>query len=182
MNVSRRRVLFALAGIAGILVAIRFLGNREATVFGLPPRPSPNAPDPHFPNGMNRPQPTTADGRAVTLANQKELREDVSRRYGTVSELKEQVEKTEANSMPSAWALEESPKRKTGSAGQGSGQRLIDHLLCFHGKLRECKICGKEKFFHLFLIDFPLQAKESCVSLKRSKRRGTFQGITERGT
>ena len=44
------------------------------------------------------------------------------------------------------------------------------------------EVCGQEKFFHLFLIDFPLQAKESCVSLKMSKRRGTFQGITERGT
>ena len=63
-----------------------------------------------------------------------------------------------------------------------SREWLIEHLLCFHGKPRERKICGKENFFHLFIIDFPLQAEESCVSLKTSKRRGTFQGITERGT
>jgi hypothetical protein len=48
---------------------------------------------------MNGPQPTTTDGRAVALASQKELREDVSRLYGMVSELKEQVERTDANSM-----------------------------------------------------------------------------------
>ena len=32
------------------------------------------------------------------------------------------------------------------------------------------------------VMDFALQAEESCVSLKELKRRGTFQGITERGT
>jgi len=61
---------------------------------------------------MNRPQPTTADGRALTLANQKELREDVSRLYGTVFELKELVEKTDANSMPSAWLLKKARSEK----------------------------------------------------------------------
>ena len=48
---------------------------------------------------MNGPHPTTREDRAVSLANQKELREDVSRLYGMVSDLKEQVEQTDANSM-----------------------------------------------------------------------------------
>ena len=48
---------------------------------------------------MNGPRPTTGEDRAVSLANQKELREEVSRLYGMVSELKEQVEQTDANSM-----------------------------------------------------------------------------------
>lgn len=48
---------------------------------------------------MNGPQPTTGADRAVSLGNQKELREDVSRLYGMVSDLKEQVERTDANSM-----------------------------------------------------------------------------------
>jgi uncharacterized phage infection (PIP) family protein YhgE len=48
---------------------------------------------------MNGPQPTIPDGKAVALANQKELREDVSRLYGMVSELKEQIERTDAGSM-----------------------------------------------------------------------------------
>jgi len=38
------------------------------------------------------------------------------------------------------------------------------------------------KFFLGIIIDFALQAEESYVSLNVLKRRGTFQGITERGT
>lgn len=69
-------------------------------------------PDPQVPNGMNGPQRTTADGRAVSLANQQELREDVSRLYAMISELKEQVEKTDANSMPSVSTAEKARREK----------------------------------------------------------------------
>ena len=48
---------------------------------------------------MNGPQPTTTDGRSVAVANQKELREDIARLYEMVSELKQQVERTDANAM-----------------------------------------------------------------------------------
>jgi len=51
------------------------------------------------PNGMSGPQPTTTDGRSVAIANQKKLREDIARLYGMASERKEQVERTDANSM-----------------------------------------------------------------------------------
>src|SRR5215469_9619154 len=73
-------------------------------------------------------------------------------------------------------------RKKTARAEQGYGHRLTEHLLCFHGKPRERRLGSEEKFFCLFVTDFPLQAEENCVSLRRSKRRGTFQGITERGT
>jgi hypothetical protein len=101
MSETRRRLLLTLAGVAGFFAAEPFLGAPQNN--GVrpppPPRPSPNAPDPHVPNGMNGPQPTTTDGRSVAPANQKELREDIARLYGMVSELKEQVERTDANSM-----------------------------------------------------------------------------------
>src|SRR5215472_2423875 len=98
---SRRRVLLVLTGIAGIIAMKPLLGTPQSSgVRPAPqPRPSPNAPDPHVPNGMNGPQPTTTDGRSVAAANQKELREDIARLYGMVSELKPQVEPTDANSM-----------------------------------------------------------------------------------
>lgn len=101
MTASRRRILFALTGVAGILAAEPLLGKPQGNGVRPPPqpRPSPNAPDPHVPNGMNGPQPTTGEGRVVSLANQKELREDVSRLYGMVSDLKQQVERTNADSM-----------------------------------------------------------------------------------
>jgi hypothetical protein len=101
MTESRRSVLFTLACIAGILAAEPLLASPQSNGVRPPPhpRPSPNAPDPHVPNGMDGPQPTTTDGRAVALANQKELREDVSRLYGMVSELKEQVDRTNSDSM-----------------------------------------------------------------------------------
>src|SRR5215472_8183004 len=73
-------------------------------------------------------------------------------------------------------------RKKPAKAEQGYGHRLTEHLLCFHRKPRERRFRSQEKFFCLFVTDFPLQAEENCVSLKLSKRRGTFQGITERGT
>ena len=48
---------------------------------------------------MDGPQPTVGDGKAVAVANQKELRDDVTRLYGMVSELKEQVQRTDAGAM-----------------------------------------------------------------------------------
>jgi hypothetical protein len=65
---------------------------------------------------------------------------------------------------------------------QGSGPRLTEHLLCFHGKPRERQFCGREKFFRLFVTDFPLQAEENCVSLKRSKKKRNISGDNGEGT
>ena len=181
MNVSRRRVPFALTGIADILVAIRFLGNRKqrcsVSRCGHPERSRPAVPE--------RDEPTATHNRGWPSLNPRQP-ERASRgcfaalRHGLRTQGAGREDGREFHAF--RVALEESTERKTGSAGQESGQRLIEHLLCFHRKLLERKFCSKEKFFHLFLIDFPLQAKERCVSLKTSKRRGTFQGITERGT
>lgn len=98
---TRRRLLLTLTSVVGFLAVEPIVGAPQSGGVrpSPPPRPSPNAPDPHVPNGMNGPQPAIADGKAVALANQKELREDVSRLYGMISELKEQVERTDANSM-----------------------------------------------------------------------------------
>ena len=47
---------------------------------------------------MNGPQATGPDEKAIDRANQQEIRSDVSKLYEMVSELKDQVEKTDANS------------------------------------------------------------------------------------
>ena len=100
MEDTRRRLILAIAGIAGTFTLEPLAAAFQAGVRPQPqPRPSPNAPDPHVPNGMNGPQPTVGDGKAVALANQKELRDDVTRLYEMVSELKEQVQRTDSSSM-----------------------------------------------------------------------------------
>jgi len=108
---SRRRLFLTLAGTAGVLALDPFLASIHAQGHPSPqPLPSPNAPDPHVPNGMNGPQPTVGDGKASALANQKELRADVTRLYEMVSELKEQVEKTDANTMLSTSLVKQAQK------------------------------------------------------------------------
>jgi hypothetical protein len=64
-----------------------------------PPRPSPNAPNPNVPAGIDGEIAKAPDQRAIARANQQELKADVSKLYEMVSELKEQIEKTDASSM-----------------------------------------------------------------------------------
>ncbi|HXY25725.1 MAG TPA: hypothetical protein VEI73_13810 [Candidatus Acidoferrum sp.] len=101
MEDTRRRLILTIAGIAGSLTLEPLARSFQGPgVRPLPqPKPSPNAPDPHVPNGMDGPQPTVGDGKAVAVANQKELRDDVTRLYGIVSELKEQVQRTDSSAM-----------------------------------------------------------------------------------
>jgi len=120
---------------------------------------------------------------AYPSTGEKGLREDVSRLYGTVYELKEQVENTDANSMLCVSLAKKAPQiEKLARTEQGSGPRLTEHLLCFHGKPRERQLGGREKFFCLFVTDFPLQAEENCVSLKRSKKKRNISGDNGEGT
>jgi hypothetical protein len=100
MPESRRRLLMTFVGAAGVLTLRPVLSAWQSTgVRPTPqPRPSPNAPDPNFPPGMNGPQATGPDKKAIDRANQQEIRSDVSKLYEMVSELKDQVEKTDANS------------------------------------------------------------------------------------
>jgi hypothetical protein len=62
------------------------------------PRPSPNAPDPNFPQGMEGPGPTKPDKRTMDRQNQAEVKADVEKLYQLVSELREQVQKSDATS------------------------------------------------------------------------------------
>jgi hypothetical protein len=97
---SRRRLMMTCLGAAGVLASRPLMAAlQSAGVRPQPqPRPSPNAPNPNFPPGLDGQQAKGPDQKAIDRANQQELRSDVSKLYEMVSELKEQVEKTDSTS------------------------------------------------------------------------------------
>ncbi len=101
MPESRRRLLMTFVGAAGVLALRPALALCQGAPSVRPspqPRPSPNAPDSHVPYGLkDGPQAAVSDKKAIERANQQELRSNVSKLYEIVADLKDQVEKTDAN-------------------------------------------------------------------------------------
>jgi hypothetical protein len=62
------------------------------------PRPSPNAPNPAYPPGLSGPEQKAADKKEMDRQNQAEVRAEVEKLYQLVSELREQVQKSDATS------------------------------------------------------------------------------------
>jgi len=93
---SRRQLLTIVAGTAGILAASPVL----ASAWQSPqPIPSPNAPNPHFPPGMNGPDNRPTDEkRQIDPKRQEEIKADIQKLYSLASELKDQTDKTDLNS------------------------------------------------------------------------------------
>jgi hypothetical protein len=99
---SRRHLLMTIAGAAGVLAVIPVAAAWPQSPGSRPlpqPRPSPNAPNPNVPAGIDGQLAKAPDERAIARANQQELKADVSKLYEMVTELKEQIEKTDASSM-----------------------------------------------------------------------------------
>jgi peptidoglycan hydrolase CwlO-like protein len=97
MRESRRRILMTIVGAAGALAA-RPLVFAQARTSSPAPIPSPNAPDPHNPGGLDGLQ-AQKDSPVPNPQNQKQIRDDVEKLYEMVSDLRKQVESTDANSM-----------------------------------------------------------------------------------
>ena len=96
MSESRRNLLTTFAAAATILAARPLF---LAAQMHPQPVPSPNAPNPNFPHRIGDPEPTTGtDPKAIDKQNQAEIRSEVQKLYDLVSELKEQVDKTDASS------------------------------------------------------------------------------------
>jgi hypothetical protein len=93
MPESRRHVLLTLAGAAGALAASPLLLSSQTPQ----PVPSPNAPSRNFPHRIGDPEPTGPDPKAIDKQNQIEIRTEIQRLSELVSELKEEVDKTDAN-------------------------------------------------------------------------------------
>jgi hypothetical protein len=97
MSYSRRRLILALAGGAGAMVA-------GSALYSSPQRntpqpiPSPNAPDPNFPPGLNGPDQKPPDKKAMDKQAQADVKADVEKLYALISELREEVQKSDASS------------------------------------------------------------------------------------
>jgi hypothetical protein len=62
------------------------------------PRPSPNAPDPNNPSGLDGPQ-ATKQSPVIPPVNAKEIRDEVEKMYALVSDLKKEVETTDVSAI-----------------------------------------------------------------------------------
>jgi hypothetical protein len=80
-------------GAAGVLAAEPLLAGLQ----GVSPKAKtyPSGRDPNVPE---RDEPRVVDQKALELQNRKKLRSDIAQLYEMVSDFKEQVEKTDANS------------------------------------------------------------------------------------
>ena len=109
MPESRRRLLTAMFGAAGVFAVRPLLSGLQgpATGAGGTPRAKvyPNGRDPNL--GPDTDQPSKLDPKAIERANQEEFKKDVVRLYELVSELKAQVDKTDATSVFSLAVLKQ---------------------------------------------------------------------------
>jgi hypothetical protein len=90
---SRRHLLMTLISAAGVLTANPLFLSPQTPQ----PLPSPNAPGRNFPHRIGDPDPTGPDPKAVNKQNQAEIKTEIQRLSELVSELKEEVDKTDAN-------------------------------------------------------------------------------------
>ena len=93
---TRRDILTAFLGAAVVLPAGPLLGWLQDTGRVIKLHPYPNGRDPSAPVSMD--EPSVINRKGLEMERQKELRANVAKIYDMVVELKEQVEKTDANS------------------------------------------------------------------------------------
>jgi hypothetical protein len=96
MPESRRHLLTALFGAAGVLAVEPLLAGLQAQGVSPKAKVYPNGRDPNQSPGLD--EPSRPDPKAIERANQIELRTDVTKLYEMVAELKDQLEKTDPKS------------------------------------------------------------------------------------
>ena len=95
MSQSRRTWWKSCMGVLAVLALNRLSPGQ----FNPQPLPSPNAPDPHAPAGLDRPHMAGPDKKTIDPKLQAELRGEVEKLFQLASELKQQVESTDLNSV-----------------------------------------------------------------------------------
>ncbi len=98
MSPSRRQWLAAIPGALGLLAFAEFsMAQRSPSA---QPMPSPNAPNPHAPAGLDRPPiGSSADKRGLDPQLELQIKNDVEQLFALASDLKKQVESTDLNSV-----------------------------------------------------------------------------------
>ena len=86
---SNLRSAAVMIGVAAIFAASPALFSAAQKV--PQPIPSPNAPDPNFPSGMNGPGIKDPDAKTLDRQNQAEVKAQVEKLYALVFELREQM-------------------------------------------------------------------------------------------
>lgn len=107
MPCSRRSLMATLAVVAGSVVAESVLYSHPQRV-SPEARPSPNTPDPAHPWGLKGPDNKPADSKAMDRQNQAEVKASVEKLFELISELKEQVEKSDATLILSVSVVKKS--------------------------------------------------------------------------
>jgi hypothetical protein len=90
---SRRSLIHGFAVFTGLSAAAPLLFARQMNQTPQP-IPSPNAPNPRFPNGMNGPNPTGPDQKAIDKSQAAQLRTDVDKLFALVTDLRQEVSLT----------------------------------------------------------------------------------------
>jgi hypothetical protein len=93
---SRRRLLVTLARAMGVLATSPHLCGLQLPRPAREPRPYPDGRDHGIPPGQD--DPSVPNRKVIDPQSQKQIREDIARLYEMASELKREVERTDANS------------------------------------------------------------------------------------
>jgi len=107
MPYSRRSLMLTLVGGAGALATGRALYSQPQNP-PVMPRPSPNTPDPAHPWGLEGHPEKPEVRKAIDMQNQAEVRAGVQKLYVLISELKEQVERSNVNNVLSVAVVKKS--------------------------------------------------------------------------
>jgi hypothetical protein len=86
---TRRQLFRSAASVAMIMsLPARFFAAQHPSP---QPLPSPNAPNPSYPQGMNGPGPSSPDQKAIDKQNQEQIRADIDKMFAIVSEMKQEL-------------------------------------------------------------------------------------------
>ena len=95
---TRRQLFRSAASFAMILtLPARFVAAQQRPT--PQPLPSPNAPNPSYPQGMNGPGPSSPDQKTIDRQNQEQMRADIDKMFAIVSEMKQELGVTNTNAV-----------------------------------------------------------------------------------